>query len=76
MTVTTLTSANQITIPAAVRRELGLGAGDHVQITTENGRMVLEPVFVAPKNSATEIAAVVDQIIEQRAGALKRLADL
>lgn len=42
--VAKLTSKSQITIPAAVRRQLGLAPGDSVVLEMEDGRAVLRPV--------------------------------
>ena len=35
--VTTVTSNGQLTLPAAVRRQLGIGLGDRVSIVIEDG---------------------------------------
>ncbi|HBB41129.1 MAG: hypothetical protein COW73_07350 [Nitrospirae bacterium CG18_big_fil_WC_8_21_14_2_50_70_55] len=42
--VATLTSKSQITIPAEVRRRLGIGPGDRVVLEVEGGTAVLRPV--------------------------------
>jgi AbrB family looped-hinge helix DNA binding protein len=39
--VTTISSKNQITLPAQMLREMGLGAGDRLAITREDGRLIL-----------------------------------
>jgi len=41
--VAKLTSKSQITIPAAVRRQLGLAPGDRVILEIEEGRAILRP---------------------------------
>lgn len=40
----TITSKGQVTIPAQVRRWLGLREGDQIEFVTEDGRMVVRPV--------------------------------
>ena len=42
--VATLTSKGQITIPAEVRRALGIGPGDKVVVEVSEGRGVILPV--------------------------------
>ncbi len=39
-----LTSKSQITIPAEVRRQLGIGPGDRVVLDIEHGFAVLRPI--------------------------------
>ena len=41
--VSTISSKNQITLPALLLREMGLGAGDRLAITREGTRLVLRP---------------------------------
>ena len=41
---TKLTAKSQITIPADVRRRLGIGPGDRVAVEIEEGRAVLIPI--------------------------------
>ena len=46
MSAATLTSKGQITIPAAVRRRLGLNAGDQVEfVETGEGDFAIRPVI-------------------------------
>ena len=40
----TLTSKGQITIPAAIRAELNLQSGDHLDFIVENGAIKASPV--------------------------------
>ncbi|RMF80543.1 MAG: AbrB/MazE/SpoVT family DNA-binding domain-containing protein [Nitrospirae bacterium] len=42
--VATLTSKSQITIPAEVRRRLGIGPGDRVVLEVEGERAILRPL--------------------------------
>ena len=39
-----LSSKNQVTIPASVRKTLGVGAFDRVNFVTEGGKVSVEPV--------------------------------
>src|SRR6476620_6952039 len=39
--VSTISSKNQITLPAQLLRELGLGPGDRLAVTRDGGRLVL-----------------------------------
>jgi AbrB family looped-hinge helix DNA binding protein len=41
--LTTISSKNQITLPAQLLREMGLGAGDRLAIRREGYRLVLRP---------------------------------
>ena len=41
--IATISSKNQIALPARLLRELGLGPGDRVAINLEAGRLVLRP---------------------------------
>ena len=41
--LTTISSKNQITLPAHILREMGLGAGDRLAISKEGNRLVLHP---------------------------------
>lgn len=38
----------QVTLPADVRRAPGVGAGDHLVVAVEDGRVVLSPAVVLP----------------------------
>ena len=39
--MTTISSKNQITLPAHLLRELGLAAGDRLAVSKEGGRLIL-----------------------------------
>jgi len=41
--LTTISSKNQITLPAHLLRELGLGNGDRLAISREGNRLILRP---------------------------------
>jgi AbrB family looped-hinge helix DNA binding protein len=43
-----LSPRGQVTLPASLRRSLGLRAGDAFRVRLEDGRVVLEPVEVVP----------------------------
>jgi AbrB family looped-hinge helix DNA binding protein len=45
--MSTISSKNQITLPAHLLREMGIGAGDRLAVTLEGNRLVLRP---RPKN--------------------------
>ena len=42
--VATVTSKGQVTVPSAVRRELGLRDGDGLEFSVSRGRAVIRPV--------------------------------
>jgi AbrB family looped-hinge helix DNA binding protein len=44
MTVATVSSKGQITLPAAARREAGINLHDRVYIESRNGEIVVRPV--------------------------------
>lgn len=39
----------QITIPVAVRKEIGIGEGDTLEAKAENGKIILEPQAIQPR---------------------------
>lgn len=43
-----LSPRGQVTLPAGLRRSLGLRAGDAFRVRVDDGRVVLEPVEVVP----------------------------
>ena len=51
----TVTSKMQFTIPIAIARRVGIGSGDRVAVSEENGRIILTPM---------------KQLIEELAGSL------
>ena len=46
--LTQISARGQLTLPAGVRRALGLSAGDPLIVTIEDGRIVLSPAVVTP----------------------------
>ncbi|MBV8200562.1 MAG: AbrB/MazE/SpoVT family DNA-binding domain-containing protein [Acidobacteria bacterium] len=59
-----LTSKFQVTIPAAVRRRLGIEAGDVVTLTVEGGEVILR----AAKGGWTESSRGLGADVWKRAG--------
>ncbi len=43
-----MTSKGQITVPVEVRKRLGLGQGDRIEFTVEDGTAVLRPLRPEP----------------------------
>jgi AbrB family looped-hinge helix DNA binding protein len=41
--LSTISSKNQITLPAQILREMGIGAGDRLAVTREGNRLILRP---------------------------------
>ncbi len=75
MQTSTLTSKGQVTIPAEVRRQLGLQPGDHVGFIMEDGdvRLVrkerrIEAAFGICKADTSVSVEDMDKVIRQRAG--------
>jgi AbrB family looped-hinge helix DNA binding protein len=50
MDASTVTSKGQVTIPKAIRRELGIGQGSRVAFASKNGKVELRVVHRAPGN--------------------------
>ena len=46
MPISTMTSKGQLTIPKEVRDELRLHAGDRLEVTVEDGKVVMRPMTV------------------------------
>ena len=51
-TLVKVTRNGQITIPAEVRRELGIEEGDYMEMTTKDGVIVISPAEVVDKSQA------------------------
>jgi|tagenome__1003787_1003787.scaffolds.fasta_scaffold15040549_1 AbrB family looped-hinge helix DNA binding protein len=75
-TIAQVSSAGQLTIPAAIRKELGLNAGDHVQLSVQDHRIVVEAVIVAPKLPTSEVVDAAKRSIARNSEAFDRLAEL
>jgi len=52
--VLTLSKRGQITLPAGVRKALGLKPGDLLVVRVEEGRVILEPAVALPVEVYTE----------------------
>ena len=53
MPITQLSEKGQVLVPKALRRRLGLKPGAKVQLTEEEGRLILSPVPPDPIAAAT-----------------------
>ena len=42
----------QVTIPENVRKEIPLHVGDRVEVTAENGQIIIRPVIEVPREQA------------------------
>ncbi|MCL6527987.1 MAG: AbrB/MazE/SpoVT family DNA-binding domain-containing protein [Thermaceae bacterium] len=52
--ITQVSPRGQITLPASIRKVLGLKSGDVLLLSVEQGRVVLEPARVLPLEAYTE----------------------
>ena len=55
----------QVTIPAEVRTRLGLGEGDYLEVTEEDGHIVLKPKVVLDKpdeRALAQLEAILERI--------------
>jgi AbrB family looped-hinge helix DNA binding protein len=77
--VTTITQRGQVTIPAEVRRVLGVGARDRVAFEIENGTVRLVPApltleqtyaSVPPKHRPEDLDAVLDAAKAEHASSI------
>lgn len=50
--ITQLRGRSQITIPKNIIETLGLKEGDNLNIEIENGKIIVKPVVMVPKNQA------------------------
>jgi AbrB family looped-hinge helix DNA binding protein len=48
---TKLSTRGQVVLPGAIRRKLGLDAGDELSVTVEAGRVVLAPTKKRPRKT-------------------------
>jgi len=64
-TVSTISSKGQITIPAEVRRHLGVGASDKISVViTDEGRVELRPVRYTLEDVIGSIAPVPNESLD------------
>ena len=66
--VGTLTSKSQVTIPAEVRRRLGVGPGDRIVFDVEAGRATIRPL----RGTFTEYLAGLGRDVWSREGGAAR----
>lgn len=52
MMLTQLRGRSQITIPKSIIETLGLKEGDNLNIEIENGKIIVKPVVMVPKEQA------------------------
>jgi AbrB family looped-hinge helix DNA binding protein len=69
MTLARVKQKGQVTIPASIRQEAGLGEGDYVEITCEERRIVLTPKAIVDRHPAID-AALAEGLTDLRAGRL------
>jgi AbrB family looped-hinge helix DNA binding protein len=67
--VAQLSSRGTVTLPAALRRELGLSEGDVLTVRITNGAIVLTPAVL------TEVEAYTDERIREFEGAARMSED-
>ncbi len=54
MTVISLSSKGQLTLPEGVRKKLGLSKGDMLAVVEKDGQIILSPVSVLPVKMYTD----------------------
>ena len=64
MTITKLKAKNQLTLPAAVIKRLGLKPNEFFTVDVEKNYIKLTPVMLEPRYSSTELEAI-DRIVEK-----------
>jgi antitoxin MazE len=50
--VVELRQKSQVTIPADILKALNLKAGDKLEFTVQDGKIIIQPVVTVPKNQA------------------------
>jgi len=80
--VVTVGPQGRVVIPVAVRRRLGITAGDELALSVDDDRLVLEPRAAAAarargmlRHLATEVSAVDELIAERREEARREAAE-
>ncbi len=64
MPLTTITSKGQVTIPKAIRDELGLSPGDRVRFTRQHdGTVIVEPETVDVRSLKGMFSHAVDSVV-------------
>lgn len=64
MTITKLKAKNQLTLPAAVIKHLGLKPNELFAVDVEKNYIKLTPVMLEPRYSSSELEAI-DRIVEK-----------
>ena len=70
MTITRLKAKNQVTLPAAVIKRLGLKPNELFAIDVERNYIKLTPVALEPRYTLEELQTI-DQIVEKEKGRAK-----
>jgi antitoxin MazE len=50
--ITQMRAKAQLTIPKEIVKALNLKAGDHIDVSVENGSIIIKPVLVIPREQA------------------------
>jgi putative addiction module antidote len=66
-------NSNALVLDKPVLELLGLSEGSHVQLTVQDGVLIVAPVHPEPV-SQKSFEEVVEQVLERRKSALRRLA--
>ena len=72
MTITKLKAKNQLTIPVAVIKRLGLKTNELFAVDIEKNYIKLTPVTMEPRYTSQELQAI-DRIVEKEKGKGKTL---
>ena len=67
MTITKLKTKNQLTIPSAIVRRLGLHLNELFAVEIESNFIKLTPVKIEPKYTSDELK-IIDAIVEREKG--------
>ena len=79
-TLVGINAQGRLTLPAAVRRKLGLGDGARLEVEVEDGSVRLRPAFVVPAEDAwaytpENIAGIKRALQDIREGRVYRLSE-
>ena len=67
MTLAKISRRGQVTIPVPIRERLALMEGDYLEMTVEDGRIVLTPTEVIDRHPAID-AAIAEGLADAAAG--------
>lgn len=81
MTAVRVKDKCQITLPARIRRTLGIKEGDYLSVSVEDGRVVLTPQMMLDRVPEGKLSAEGERMLEEaledeRAGHVHRFSDL